>query len=537
MNPFTILLAKTAGSRQTESVFGSASAQPTLGRAHPASATAERRPADRLPNRPDVASDAASTDDRADGGSIWTSAWCKPVDTTIAVVTLLSIVAVAAGVRPSGLAEFLALRVTLKNALLLSMFVVLWPMALTTAGAYDGGRMSSLRVTVARLVAGCAMGSVLVLAVQLTSSTGLLGITTIPILWASTVLGTLAVRLGVRLAVHIKWERSVLHRVVIVGTGPRAASLWLYLRRHPLVRYELIAVCDVPETTPAPVFSEYPLVMLDGLEDYCMRAVVDEVFVALPVRSRYEEIQRALRICEHGGVHATYLDDAFSSKIARPRRRASGRFAVVSMHVVQDDWRLYLKRLIDVVVAAVALVLLAPLLVAIAVLVKATSPGPVIFPQERFGLRKRRFRMFKFRTMVPDAERLIINLESQNEATGAAFKMRNDPRVTSFGRLLRRTSLDELPQFWNVLMGDMTLVGPRPMSVRDVSRFDEAWLMRRFSVRPGLTCLWQVGGRSNLTFEQWMELDLTYIDQWSLGLDMKILAQTVPAVLRGVGAA
>jgi lipopolysaccharide/colanic/teichoic acid biosynthesis glycosyltransferase len=160
----------------------------------------------------------------------------------------------------------------------------------------------------------------------------------------------------------------------------------------------------------------------------------------------------------------------------------------------------------------------------------------VLFAQERYGYMKRRFRMQKFRTMVVEAERLQATLEQWNEASGPIFKIRNDPRITRVGRLLRRSSLDELPQLWHVLTGEMSLVGPRPMSSRDVSRFEDPWLMRRFSVRPGLTGLWQVSGRSELGFEQWIRLDLEYIDQWSLWLDWQIVLKTIPAVLKGTGA-
>jgi exopolysaccharide biosynthesis polyprenyl glycosylphosphotransferase len=207
------------------------------------------------------------------------------------------------------------------------------------------------------------------------------------------------------------------------------------------------------------------------------------------------------------------------------------------MHVAPDDHRLMIKRATDVVVAVIALALAAPVLVLIAIAIKLTSPGPVFFLQERYGWRKRRFRMIKFRTMVSDAEALQASLEARNEAGGPVFKIRDDPRVTRLGRFLRKTSLDELPQLWNVLRGDMSLVGPRPLPMRDVSRFSEAWLMRRFSVKPGITCLWQVSGRSDLGFDQWVALDLEYIDRWSLGLDVLILIRTVPAVFRATGAA
>ena len=165
-----------------------------------------------------------------------------------------------------------------------------------------------------------------------------------------------------------------------------------------------------------------------------------------------------------------------------------------------------------------------------------TSRGPVLFGHERYGLNKRMFRMYKFRTMVVGADRLQDELEDRNEMDGPVFKIRHDPRVTRLGRFLRRTSLDELPQLLHVITGHMSLVGPRPLPVRDVARFVQASDMRRFSVRPGLTCLWQISGRNNLGFEEWIRLDLLYIDAWSLLLDARILLRTIPAVLRGVGA-
>ena len=152
-------------------------------------------------------------------------------------------------------------------------------------------------------------------------------------------------------------------------------------------------------------------------------------------------------------------------------------------------------------------------------------------------MNKRRFKIYKFRTMVPDAEKLMSALEKDNEAGGPVFKMKNDPRITRIGRALRKSSVDELPQLFNVLRGDMSLVGPRPLPVRDYEGFNEDWQRRRFSVKPGITCLWQVNGRSGVSFDQWMLLDLQYMDEWSIWLDLKILAKTVPAVFRGEGAA
>ena len=171
-----------------------------------------------------------------------------------------------------------------------------------------------------------------------------------------------------------------------------------------------------------------------------------------------------------------------------------------------------------------------------ALLINATSPGPVFFTQERIGLNKRRFRLIKFRTMIADAEQQQAVLEPLNEASGPIFKIKNDPRITPLGRFLRRTSLDEIPQLFNVLQGDMSLVGPRPLPVRDYNGFNRDWHRRRFSVRPGISCLWQISGRSNLSFAKWMRLDMEYIDHWSFWLDLKILTLTLPAIIRKKGA-
>ena len=181
--------------------------------------------------------------------------------------------------------------------------------------------------------------------------------------------------------------------------------------------------------------------------------------------------------------------------------------------------------------------MLSPLLLVVAALIKLTSNGPVFFRQERLGVNKRTFLIYKFRTMVPNAEEMLGALEDQNEVSGPylrSWTTHGSPPLESF---LRRTSIDELPQLFNVLKGDMSLVGPRPLPVRDYQGFNQDWQRRRFSVRPGITCLWQVNGRSSIPFEQWMRLDLQYMDEWSLWLDLKILARTIPAVLRGSGAA
>jgi exopolysaccharide biosynthesis polyprenyl glycosylphosphotransferase len=235
------------------------------------------------------------------------------------------------------------------------------------------------------------------------------------------------------------------------------------------------------------------------------------------------------------GVPARYLADLFDPIKGRASHEGN-RPSLVMTPPAPQGWKMVTKRTVDLVGASTALIVLAPVLLVAAVAIKLTSPGPVLFAQERYGLNRRRFRMYKLRTMVADAEALQVTLEERNEASGPVFKIREDPRITRVGRVLRRTSLDEIPQLLNVLRGEMSLVGPRPLPTRDVHRFTEAALMRRFSIRPGVTCLWQIGGRSNLGFDDWIRLDLKYIDEWSMALDVEILLKTVPAVVRGTGA-
>ena len=196
---------------------------------------------------------------------------------------------------------------------------------------------------------------------------------------------------------------------------------------------------------------------------------------------------------------------------------------------------LAIKRTIDVAASAALLVVLAPVIAVAALLVRATSPGPIFFRQARCGLYGRHFRVLKLRTMCADAEERQADLQCRNELDGPVFKLREDPRVTPVGRFLRRFSIDELPQLWNVLKGEMSLVGPRPPMIGEVTHYDPSD-RRRLSMRPGITCIWQVSGRNLIGFDEWVKLDLEYIDNWSLTLDIVLLLQTVPAALSGRGA-
>jgi exopolysaccharide biosynthesis polyprenyl glycosylphosphotransferase len=280
-----------------------------------------------------------------------------------------------------------------------------------------------------------------------------------------------------------------------------------------------------------------------GLPNFLRRNVVDEVMIALPVRSFHEHASEIAEMCERQGIIVRVLSDLFDLKTpARAALEEDFDDARLITHYAgpANGWPVLAKRFIDVALSTVVLLILAPALVLTAILIKLTSPGPVFFVQKRVGLNKRVFNIFKFRTMVPDAERRLADLEHLNEASGPVFKIMRDPRITPIGSFLRKTSIDELPQLLNVVKGDMSLVGPRPLQLRDYELLTQGgpdWQRCRFSVRPGITCLWQVNGRSSIPFEQWMELDQEYVHKWSLWLDVQILAKTIPAVLKGSGAA
>jgi exopolysaccharide biosynthesis polyprenyl glycosylphosphotransferase len=264
---------------------------------------------------------------------------------------------------------------------------------------------------------------------------------------------------------------------------------------------------------------------------------VDEVLVALPMDKYGPLVETIVRQCEEQGVIVRLQTDISCLQVARSYVDELEGVPVMTIQSgPQDGWALVAKRLIDFIGSAVLLIALAPLFAIVALLIRFDSRGPVFFAQERVGYNKRRFRVLKFRTMAVEAEKQQHVLEHLNEVEGPVFKIKKDPRITRVGAFLRRFSIDELPQLVNVLKGDMSLVGPRPLPVRDVERIDKQWHKRRFSIKPGITCLWQVNGRSNIGFNEWVRMDLDYIDKWSLGLDLVILLKTLPAVFRGPGA-
>jgi exopolysaccharide biosynthesis polyprenyl glycosylphosphotransferase len=249
-------------------------------------------------------------------------------------------------------------------------------------------------------------------------------------------------------------------------------------------------------------------------------------------------IEQAMRVCEIEGVETWLVADFIRTSIARPAFDVFGAHLMLVFRSTSDRfWSLLVKRAIDFFAVLFGLIVLAPFMILVALAIKVTSPGPIFFCQMRGGKHGKPFKMFKFRSMYSDAERRRQELEAYNQMSGPVFKIHNDPRITPLGRWLRKYSIDELPQLINVLIGQMSLVGPRPLPVYEVENFSDPAQRRRLSVKPGITCLWQMSGRNEVKdFETWVKLDLDYIDNWSIWLDLRILFGTVPVVLLGYGA-
>lgn len=342
----------------------------------------------------------------------------------------------------------------------------------------------------------------------------------------------MAILFGLRLA---RRQGRNYRNVLIIGSGPRARSAAALIEQNPDWGLRVLGFADETGYAVDPALAEAEIYKLSDVQMLFREEVVDEVVVACP-RAMLPAIEPVAAACASVGVPMTLFSDLFGDYLPPPRSSRFGGMPALSFAMVQHHpVKLAVKRCLDVVGSMAMLIATAPLLAIAAVAIKASSPGPVFFRQVRCGLYGRRFQMIKLRTMYVDAEQRQQALLHLNEASGPVFKIRNDPRITPVGRWLRRSSIDELPQLWNVLVGHMSLVGPRPPIPTEVALY-EIGDRRRLSMRPGLTCLWQVQGRSRIGFEEWVRLDLEYIDRWSLLRDLRILVQTLPAVLRGDGA-
>ncbi len=438
-------------------------------------------------------------------------------------------------------AEFLAMRIKISNFLLFIFLMIIASFLFSFSKLYRSHRLTKWYSEAIDVVIAVSLCTFIIMVCSVVFN---MEIVTSPFLvtfWAMTTTILLASRFTLRHFMrNVRLVGRNLRYALILGTNQRALEVAKSITSNRKLGYQLTGFVDNKwvgniafEQTGYKVVSD-----LDSFQAYLRDNIVDEVFICTPLKSQYEATANILSACEEQGVTVHLDKNIFTPTIDTIQRRSyqvENRWLTLT-YDSSDSYTTLLKRLLDISVSLLTLILLAPLFLVITILIKLDSPGSALFVQQRIGLNKRRFGMYKFRTMIADAEKKQSELESQNEVSGPVFKISNDPRITRIGKILRSTSIDELPQLINVLMGNMALVGPRPLPIRDYQGFEEDWYRRRFSVKPGITCLWQIEGRSDISFDEWMQLDMRYIDQWSLWLDIKILFKTIPAVLRGSGA-
>ncbi len=475
----------------------------------------------------------------------------KLTDLAVVIACLVGAVALTAG--KAGVETrvgVLEMRITILNMLFVGAYLVLWHFVLRMRGLYNSYRLSPASREFKDLSTAVALGTIPLIPLSLPFGFEYVNPAFLVVFPTLAFIGLGLERRVLRaVARQVRSFGRNLRDVIIIGDGGPALDGAARLAQRDGLGYRVIEVLNVrPTKVPAYVNGNGAVAngtsvnghghgdVLSELAMLLESRPIDEVFLGLPLDGSEPLIRPIITLCEEQGITVRVVAHLAALDWGKASIDTLGEQPVITISSgPPDTLRLVAKRLIDVIGSGLGLLLLAPIIVAIAIAVKLDSGGPIFFVQERVGLNRRRFPAYKFRTMVVDAERLQADLEHLNEAEGPVFKIEQDPRCTRLGRWLRRLSLDEVPQLANVLMGDMSLVGPRPLPVRDVDRIDTRWHRRRFSVKPGITCLWQINSREP-KFDDWIRSDMEYIDNWSLTLDLKILAKTIPAVISGQGA-
>jgi exopolysaccharide biosynthesis polyprenyl glycosylphosphotransferase len=437
--------------------------------------------------------------------------------------------------------ELLSMRVKLVNLVIFFVLLVLWHVTFSSFGLYNSRRMSGRRRDAIEVSKATTVGTLLIAIAARAFHIRMISPSFLLVLWATVTAVAVTHRLVLRFVLErIRLRGRNLRTMLIVGTNSRALEFARMIAASSELGYRIIGFVD-QEWDGLKNFCSWEFSIVSDFEhlSYFLRTnVVDEVVIALPFGSLHPQATKIAALCQEQGITTRILSNIFDLKVVHAQIEEFEGTSLITHHTgIAEGWPVLVKRGLDILLSAIVLVLLAPLLLLVGALIKLTSPGPVLFTQNRVGYNKRIFKIYKFRTMTLGAEQKIKELEHLNEVSGPVFKIKNDPRITPVGKLLRKTSIDELPQLFNVLKGDMSLVGPRPLPVRDYEGFEQDWQRRRFSVRPGITCLWQINGRSSIPFDKWMQLDLQYIDTWSLWRDLEILMRTIPAILKGSGAA
>lgn len=427
---------------------------------------------------------------------------------------------------------------------LLPFVLGVWAILLVSSGCYRSHRTVTLLEEAWDIVKVCTSGlAVLALAVYaLQLDEKLLGNDQFSRLWVLMVgiwacLLLLTEKLALRtLSRYVRYRGYNYRTVLIVGTHPGAVALADSIRNHRYWGFRILGFVAHRDAETKTFPSRYQLVgTIDDIPKIVDSEVVDDVLFCVS-RQDLEEMEDLFLALHEQGIRTRFALNLMPHVKAKTRFEELDGVPLLTFSTAPEGLLpLLFKRITDIGLSLLVMLLALPVVLGIAVLIKLSGGGQVLYRQTRCGLNGRRFTLYKFRTMVQGAELQQQELMHLNEMDGPVFKLRKDPRVTFFGRFLRRFSLDELPQLWNVLRGDMSLVGPRPPIPDEVARY-QRWQRRRLSMKPGLTCLWQISGRNQIDFDRWMQLDLEYIDSWSPWLDVKILLKTVPAVLSGRGA-
>lgn len=436
--------------------------------------------------------------------------------------------------------NFLSKEVRVGNVLVFFGLLFLSHLVFSASGAYPSNRLSQQQGRTSDVVHATSLVALIVAAGSVLQ-TFRLSPWFILAFWISLTSGACLSRLLLIKILALLWSRGGdLRAVLVVGTNTRSVEFARKLTANHGLGYRVIGFAD-DDWHGLSQFAQGGnniICDLNGVPDFLRSHVVDEVIIGLPMQSGYSQASRIVGACEEQGIIIRVLPGLFDLKVARSRSDELDGESVLTLYTAKPmGWPAILKRVLDFGIAAILLLVLAPMFLIVALAIKLKLPGPIIEFQKRLGLNKREFNLIKFRTAQLGVDAFPEPTMVSAYAAGSLVDHLPGSHKGSLGKFLRATSLDELPQLFNVLRGDLSLVGPRPLPVRDYRGFDQDWQRRRFSVRPGIICLWQLDDRARVSFERWMEMDIEYVDSWSLWLDLKILLRAVPVALKGAGAA
>jgi exopolysaccharide biosynthesis polyprenyl glycosylphosphotransferase len=422
------------------------------------------------------------------------------------------------------------MRINLSNVILCSILLTTGHYIFKYLGAYDSKRFSTFKKEMVTCFKAVAINSIILASTKTLFSSSLITMEVVITYFVMSLISLLTIRAFLfTLFKFARMSGRNLRNILIAGTNERALIL---SRSLPKLGYVVKGFID----KEGPYKSSIKVIM--DFKTYLRENPIDEVIICLPMKTEYAFIQDIISVTEEQGILTRLSTDLFELKIAKSKVEYFYGEPLLTLFTGNMYRRMtMLKDAFDIIASSFIFIATLPIFIVTSLAIKLTSKGPVFFLQERLGKNKKLFKVLKFRTMISTAEEKLKELEQLNERQGeATFKIKNDPRTTPVGKMLRKLSIDELPQLLNVIKGDMSLVGPRPLPVRDYKGFNLDRHRRRFSVKPGITCIWQISGRDEIPFDEWMRMDNEYIDTWSLWLDFKILTKTLPAVLRGKGA-